>query len=156
MRQAGEKAVPTYAGNEIVECIFAVRAVNGTTAVSHGLITIDSTTIPPKIKSDVSNVQPGIISVMGYGTVVQDYYPHPRTSLARTQEREWQQSVADKTHDEQVISYVAHLVQWTIEGGVPEIGGQVDEAILNADGASWVHRKSNCVLDSGRGGRDTL
>ena len=152
----GKRFLALYGGNEIVESAFAVRGVNGTTAVSHALVTLDSATIPPQIRSDVSSFQPGTVVAMGYGTMVSDYYPHPKTESAMAQARAWQKSVMNKTHDEQLLSYVAQLVQWTIDAGVPEIGGHVDEAILDAGGAQWVRRKCNCVMDSIRGGQDTL
>jgi hypothetical protein len=155
VRHGGENGITTYAGNQIVECIFAVRAVDDTLAVSHALITVDSSTAPTTIKSADSILKPVAIAAIGYGTVLQKYYPHPTTPLARAQEQQWHKSVANKTHEEQLISFIAQLVQWTIDAHLEEIGGDVDEAILDASGARWVRRKSNCVRDSRLGG-DTL
>ena len=143
---------------QIVEGVFAVRGINGSLIVSHVLISLDPMKTVPKIVSTPTLLQgpPAHWSVLGYSTVAANYIPQPKSELALLQFHKWQNSVVGKSLDEQEILYAAQLAQWTIDSGFSEVGGVVDEAVLDNNGARWVRRKSNCDEDSREGGHDTL
>ena len=144
--------------DQIVEAVFAVRAVNGSLAVSHVLISLDPMKTVPTIISTPSLLEapPALWSVFGYSTVAANYIPQPKNEFALFQFEKWRNSVASKSLDEQEILFAAQLAQWTIDSGASEVGGVVDEAVLDNNGARWVRRKSNCQEDSREGGHDTL
>jgi hypothetical protein len=144
--------------DQIVEGVFAVRDINGSLVVSHVLISLDAMKTVPTIISTPTLLQapPPHWSVLGYNTVAANYLPQPKNELALLQLRNWRNSVGSKSLDEQKILFAAQLVQWTIDSGYSEVGGIVDEAVLDNNGARWVRRKSNCQEDSREGGHDTL
>jgi hypothetical protein len=144
--------------DQIVEGVFAVRGINGSLILSHVLISLDPTKTVPTIISTPTLLQapPAHWSVLGYSTVAANYIPQPKNELALLQFHKWQNSVVGKSLDEQKILYAAQLAQWTIDSGFSEVGGVVDEAVLDNNGARWVRRKSNCQEDSSEGGHDTL
>jgi hypothetical protein len=131
----------------LVEGIFAVRGADGAVAVSHMLISLDSTISGTTIKATPS-ILPSGISVMGDHSIVANYVPQPQNELAARQFKQWQKSVADKPQNEQHLSFIAQLAQWTVDAGIPQVGGDVDEVMLNAGGVKWLHRKSVCPQDS--------
>jgi len=131
----------------LIEGIFAVRGANGTVAVSHMLISLDSTIHGTTIKATPSILGPGI-SVMGEQRIVVDHFPQPKNELAARQLKQWQKSVAEKPQNDQRLSFIAQLAQWTVDAGIPQVGGDVDEVMLDASGVNWVHRKSVCPADS--------
>ena len=144
--------------DQIVEGVFAVRGINGSLIVSHVLISLDPMKTVPIIISTPTLLQapPAHWFVLGYSTVAANYIPEPKNELALLQFHQWQDSVVGKSPDEQKILYAAQLAQWTIDSGFSEVGGVVDEAVLDNNGAKWVRRKSNCQEDSSEGGHDTL
>jgi hypothetical protein len=144
--------------DQIVEGVFAVRGINGSLIVSHVLISLDPMKTVPTIISTPTLLQapPAHWSVLGYSTVAANYIPQPKNELALLQFHKWQNSVLSKSPGEQKILYAAQLAQWTIDSGFSEVGGAVDEAVLDNNGARWVRRKSNCQQDSREGGHDTL
>lgn len=144
--------------DQIVEGVFAVRGINGSLIVSHVLISLDPMKTVPTIISTPTLLQapPPHWSVLGYNAVAANYLPQPKNELALLQLQSWRNSVASKSLDEQEILFAGQLVQWTIDSGFSEVGGVVDEAVLDNSGARWVRRKSNCQEDSSEGGHDTL
>jgi hypothetical protein len=144
--------------DQIVEGIFAVRGINGSLIVSHVLISLDPMKSIPTIISTSTLLQapPEHWSVLGYSTVAANYIPQPKNELALLRFHKWQNSVVSKSLDEQKILYAAQVAQWTIDSGFSEVGGVVDEAVLDNNGTRWVRRKSNCQEDSREGGYDTL
>lgn len=66
--------------DQIVEGVFAVRAINGSIAVAHVLISLDPMETVPTIVSTPTLFQapPAHWLVLGYGTVAADYIPQPK------------------------------------------------------------------------------
>jgi hypothetical protein len=153
VKEGGEKAfsvVPALQRGQIVEAVFIVRTLDDAIAVTHAVVLLDRTTYPSTIVSSSSpiGIKPGW-AVMGNSNVFINYIPQPKNASAQLQVQGWLKSVANLSVDEQQLSQVGQLVQWTIDAGIPDIGGDVDELVmLRATGARWVHRKSVCPADS--------
>jgi hypothetical protein len=131
----------------LIEGIFAVRGADGAVAVSHMLISLDSTKQGTTIKATPSILGPGF-AVMGEQSIFLDYVPHPKNELAARQFKQWQRSVAHKSQSEQNVAFIGQLARWTVDAGFADVGGDVDEVMLNAKGVNWIHRKSVCPADS--------
>lgn len=132
---------------EVVEGIFAVRAATGDIALSHTIISLDSMKSIATIKASPSILGPGI-AAMGNGSIVRNYVPRPKNEAAARQLQLWEKSVTDKPRNEKLLSFVAQLAQWTVDAGLPGVGGDVDEVLLNGDGVNWIRRKRVCLADS--------
>jgi hypothetical protein len=136
-------------GKIITIGVFAGVDPNGDIETNYAKIIIDPAAQDPNrvVTYNLQSVELGPLplrwTVIGEAAIASEFLAD-KSARARSAWARWTPVLEKSAPRDQLALDAAQLVKWTIQYGPPNVGGPVDEIMIDNTGSHWILRKDSC------------